>query len=469
MKETIFQSLEKILREYDLYGLEQLVQSMTPAQISEYKKELVETYLDMFGMWMYEYDCHRISEENREEFLEDMIAMLDTAEEIDPAVIHYADRAGCYKMLADNAAEHEAQLTYFQKAIDEYRRAVQHPEFVQLNASLANALIDKMALSKQLDEKVFAEAHALFDLAYAEYSEFVMRIFLYSCFHILRTPFETKLQHHRDFIGHFEKSTLAFARKDPLIYLGCTKELTRILRHNYYQLSDEYAEELNTFIIGLLENLTDYDPYTHDQDLLNDLGHEFEAAAKRTRNDTSLKLSLHTTALKYFLRGQTVNPYAWTFPVYATNVLLEMSLIYYADKRQTELVETFEKGRTIFPLMPDPNYTLMINWARFMIEYAKLAYNFDAPELLHEAEEKLFLAKTLGENYYDDPYILLAKIALKLGDSEKCMALLTACKSLFTTKYSIYSLSQVIEDEDFADIIQDKRFILLNENTDQPA
>ncbi len=69
----------------------------------------------------------------------------------------------------------------------------------------------------------------------------------------------------------------------------------------------------------------------------------------------------------------------------------------------------------------DDDFTLNIYWAEFLFEYARRGYNFQAPAILQEAEQKALLAKMLGKEIYDHPYLALAKIKLKLGDIEGCL------------------------------------------------
>src|SRR5438045_398464 len=106
-----------------------------------------------------------------------------------------------------------------------------------------------------------------------------------------------------------------------------------------------------------------------------------------------------------------------------------MAVIYHNKQNREKVIELFEEGRTLFSKVyeHEKDFTLNLYWGEYLIEYARLAYNFDAPEILEEATAKSLIAKELGRNYYSQPYTLLAKIALKSGDKDNCMEILKEC------------------------------------------
>ena len=73
-------------------------------------------------------------------------------------------------------------------------------------------------------------------------------------------------------------------------------------------------------------------------------------------------------------------------------------------------------------------------------------------DLSDEAAEKLEMAKTLGNNYYSQPYIALAKLALRRGDEPRCLDILKECKVVFSSDYYVYDFAEVLRDEEFRDI-----------------
>jgi hypothetical protein len=456
MENTFQDSLDQIVGEYNVFAMEELIKTATPEQLLEHQLSITEAYMEIYYLFHYDLACNRIAEENQVDLMDDLLGILESVEKLDPSIIYYEERASCYNLLAEIQTETSQKLIAFQHAIDTYRTAIKYPEHLALQASLANTLLDKAALENIFDKSLFDEMLQLFNMAYTEYSEKVMHIFLYTSFDILKYPFDRKDQKHAAFISQFNNSTFAYAKKDPLIYLNWANQLTRILDNDYYPISTSFYQEVNTFILGLLTHITHH--YTDSQDVLNELGHEFEKAANRISDNPSQKLEFYTNALNYFLKGQEINSWAWTFPVYATNVLTKMAEIYAETNQPTKVTEAFEHGRVVFATMHEPNFTLYLNWGRFLIEYARLASNFKDTYVLREAEEKLLLAKTLGENYYDQPFLSLAKVALKLGEVEKCIEILTECKTVFTTDYAVYSLSKVTEDADFKDILDHELF-----------
>jgi hypothetical protein len=450
---AFYEQLKELRIREDLGGLDALIEGLPVDDLRRYKTELVDTYLSMFSIWYSYLVCDKVREEDREGVASDLLGILLSAEKIDPQRIHYEERAECYEYLSDIKTEQEEKLCYIQEAIDEYSRALRSQAAVELNARLANALLARMLINRQFADDEFITILQLFQLAFAEYSESVFRSFLYACFRILHFPFGRKIYWHSRFIGQLTASLSNFAKKDPAIYLIWSDELKRILEHEVDDISPEYADELNKRSIELLEELTDHQ--TNDTGLLNSLGTAFDKAAQRMKIDsTKEKLRYYQIALNYFIKGQSINPAAWTFPVYATNVQMAMARIYNREHNQVNVIELFEAGKIIFSRTYEyeKGFTLTLRWGEFLIEYARLAYNFHAPDLLKEAESRLLIAKELGENYYRTPYIALAKIALKAGDKKKCLDILYECKSVFTTQYSEYDFEDVLRDEDFKEV-----------------
>lgn len=71
---------------------------------------------------------------------------------------------------------------------------------------------------------------------------------------------------------------------------------------------------------------------------------------------------------------------------------------------------------------------------------------------MKEAESKLLMAKEKGRGVYSDPFLSLAKVALKAGDKQQCLDILQECKRVFTTEYSEYDFARVLKDEDFREV-----------------
>jgi hypothetical protein len=131
-----------------------------------------------------------------------------------------------------------------------------------------------------------------------------------------------------------------------------------------------------------------------------------------------------------------------------------MARMYYQENNQEKVIVLFEEGKMVFSktYAYEQGFTLMNYWGDFLIEYARLAYDFKAPDILKEAESKLLIAKEEGRGYYSQPYISLAKVALKAGNKQKCLDILQECKTVFTTPYAEYDFASVLKDEDFREV-----------------
>jgi hypothetical protein len=258
------------------------------------------------------------------------------------------------------------------------------------------------------------------------------------------------------FMREMELSLADFAQKDAFIYLTWSNELLRVLSYEQYAIPTDYAAALNEKANALLDNIKDYT--TKDTRHLNDLGNAFERAAKRMPVETTAeKLRYYEVAEKFYLKGHSINPAAWTFTVYATNVQMAMARIYHEAHNQEKMIALFEAGKISFATTYeyDQGFTLTLYWGDFLIEYARLCYNFNAPDILQEAESKLLMAKEKGQGYYSHPFLSLAKIALKTGDKQKCLDILQECNKTFTTEYYNYDFAGVLSDEDFKEVWTD--------------
>jgi len=82
-----------------------------------------------------------------------------------------------------------------------------------------------------------------------------------------------------------------------------------------------------------------------------------------------------------------------------------------------------------------------------------LAYDYKSSSINRCAEEKLQLAMVLGGNYYSHPYFSMARLAIKSGNKEKCVALLLQCReAIRSSGYDAYDLGAALDDEDFREI-----------------
>lgn len=435
----------------DLYGLNQLAQRLSPAELEIHKAELVGACLSIFSVWYADWTCDKIDDnpDDSESFIRDfLLEILDDAERIDPATIHHSERADCYRLLAELPATPEKKLAYLQQSIETYETALEKTGFTEFNAALARTLLDRMPVAGKFDDPAFEEVLRRHRLALADYSEDMFSGFLFTSFRLLEFPFAGNWHWHHRFMDELAVTAARFARHDPYIYLVWASELTRLLDYREDTISPEYAGQLYGKVTELLAFVNAYK--TDDTEKLNRLGQCFEKAAKQM-TDVANKVAHYETALAYFTKGQSVNPAAWTFPVYGTNVLVAMAKIYQEQRDAGKVIALFETGRELFSNNLYPNdFQLVIYWGDFLIEYARLGYGFQAPGILREAETKLLIAKEQGRQHYSRPYLSLAKVYLKLGDKAKCLGILRECHQVLG---QVMDWDRELENGDFEGIV----------------
>lgn len=448
-QEDLIRQLEEIENKEDINGLNALVESLSAVEIQQYQAELTAAYEGLYSVWYYDLVCNKIIEEDRERFVGSLLEVITFAGKVNPEKSYYAERAECYKFLSGIKTDPTEKLIEIQKAIDEYAGVLKDKMPVEICALMVNALLDRMLITSVFTDDEFRKILTFFQHALAQYSETAVSSLLHACFRILNFPFPEKSYWHSQFIHTFNIALSSFAETTSIIALTWSNELVRVLEYQQYEITQEYADELNEKSIQLLEPLSDYQ--TDNINLLNQLGTSFKRAAKRTKTG---QLSYYEIALRYFTKGQTLNPAAWTFPVYATSIIEAMAVIYHRQEDAAKVISLFETGRTLFQKVHEheKDFTLNLNWGNFLIEYARLGYNFKSPDILDEAMLKLDIAKELGKNYYSQPYMSLARIALKTGDRDKCLDILRDCKAIFSTEYYEYDFGPFLRDDDFKEI-----------------
>ena len=454
-KNILSDQIEKLVDKEDVEGLDQLVQNLDAGTLLQYKTEIIDAWLNIFFLWSQDLYLGKVKKEDEETVVASLFEIISSVEKIEPGEVRYTLRAGCYEQLSEIKTEPEEKLQCIQKAIDEYTTGLLYKPTADMQARLAGALLNRMQITQQFTEEGFTEVLQLFQHAFTAYSETVFSSFLHGCFQLLHFPFKDNHHWHFVFMKQLEASLTQFAGDEPIIYLTWSDELARIFEYEKDTIEKEYASALNRRSIELLEPLINYE--TENNRRLNGLGHAFEKAAHRMEmNATVQKLHYYEIALKYYLKGQQLSPAEWTFPVYATNVQMAMAHIYNSVHNKIKVIALFEAGKVIFSTTGGygKDFTLHLYWGEFLIEYARLAYNFNAPDILKEAESKLLIAKEHGRNFYSQPYIALAKVALKLGDEQQCLDILQECGAVFTTEYYKYEYSEVLKDEDFKEIWQ---------------
>ncbi len=435
---------------YEWNELEEFTQQLTDAEKRQYKVELVEAHLSVFSLWCYDWMCDKIQTDDAEGFIEDLLGLLNAIEQLDADHPPYTQRAECYKLLADLPNDTEQKLSYLNQAIDQYRQGVQHGDST-LHAAWASVVLDQMELRQQFQDLELTEVLRHFQQAMPAFSESVLSSWMYASFRILEFSFAKNHSWHVRFFQALTDALLAFTNSEPFIHLLWVQQLLRILDHNAIPVPSGYQQVLYQQLVDELKFVVDYQ--SDDTEKLNQLGHAFDKVAK-SLPDSVRQLEHYKLAIKFFTQGQSLNPAAWTFPVYATNAIKAMAQIYHAQGNQAQVIDWFEQGRSIFAKNTYPEFTLSLYWGDFLIEYARLGYDFHAPEIiLQEAEEKLLVAKEFGENYYSHPFLSLAKVALKQGDKSKCLTILQECHQALG---QYMEWASVLKDEDFAGITADE-------------
>jgi len=464
-KATLEQHLREISNARDDKRLQELVDSLSAADIQQYKTELTEAWLGIYEIWMYDHACHKvIMDQGPDVFFSYLLRLLTEAEKINVPVIYYEERSYCYQELAALNNNLEEQLLYIEKAIREIVEVLKgEPSSCRPNCRMVSILLDKIKFNNQFTNEEFEQAFDYFERALTRFEKTELSSLLYLSFNILEFPFSQNQHWHTTFISKLMATLHAVAGNDWLVYLEWAEELNRMFGNKLDTVPENYINSIIKQFVEFLQHLAEVE--TDNKLLLIRLGQVFyvPAVAVGEPDWTPKAIRYYEIALKYFIRSQELDPSIWNAPVFATNVLLTMANIYYNMHDRDAMIQSFERGLVIFEKMVglEDDYTTNLNWGRFTIEYARLAYDFKAPVLLQQSESKFLLAKAIGENYFTAPFYGLAKIALKTGDRAKCLAILQECKTAFSTDYYEFSLRDVIEDNEYAEILPE---ILIIEN-----
>ncbi|MBO9202015.1 MULTISPECIES: hypothetical protein [Niastella] len=456
-KAALEEQLQEITYARDDGRLHELIQSLSVDDRQQYKTELGEAFLDIYAIWFYDFDCGKVeTNEGPDPFFSYLLELLADAERVDPSRIYNEQRAFCYQAMAGLKTNPDEQLSYIEKAAQEIGEALNaQPDSCGLNNQLVSILLDKIKFRNVYSDDEFVVVLGYFEQGLSNYSSSNQLNLIYKCFDILQLSFPRNRYWHGVFLEKVNTVLRERAENDPLIYLEWVNELKRIVE-NYEGIPPAYAQELARQSAQLLTPLTNFE--TANPETLNKLGTAFSKTADKLSEQESIAeaLTYYNVAVEYFTKAQDINPAAWTYPVYATNALKAMAVLY-AGHNKVAVIALFEKGRYIFSKLyePEKDFTANLYWGEFLIEYARLAHDFQSPAILQEAEERFLIAQGLGLKYYDHPYLGRAKVALKLGDPERCLAILQECKAVFSELYTTYSLSKVIEDEDFAALKQE--------------
>lgn len=442
---NVISQLKELANNYDLQAMDTLVESLSSTGLEENKQEIIDAYDMVYSYGMYDLACNKVNDPA--DFTIFLLSIIDSIQRFFPDQMYYQERGSCYEHLADYATSYEEKLRYIQQAIHIYNSA---PQITDMQMSMIRALIDRMEITKQFTTEAFTELLSFFRPVLSD-ATFV-RALIHQCFRVRSLPFEQNLYWYQRLLHLFESAMHELATSNLLVYLDWAETYHYILYHDFPKIDPEYRAEMVAETALLLKPLEGY--YTEEPELLNRLGKAFSDTAKRSINK-DLRLEYYKTAVDFFTKGHELQQAAWTFPVYATNALLDMAHIYHEQGAYEKLINAFEHGLQLFSQVykNEEDFTLNLYWGDFLVAYTGLAYDYKSHSINNLAEKKLELAIELGKNYYSHPYFSLARLAIKSGDKEKCVTLLLQCReAIRSTGYDVYDLGEALDDEDFREI-----------------
>jgi len=437
--------LQEYADRYDLKAMDTLVESLSPVQREENRQPIIDAYYSVYSNGMYDLNCSQVDDPQNLVFY--LLGILNCIQRFFPDQEYDEDRACCYEYLADYAPVYEDKLRYKQQAIDIYNTM---PQTTEMKMTMVRVLIDKMELTQQFTTAAFTELLSFFRPALTNAS--LVNGLIHQCFRVRFLPFAENLYWFQRLLAGFEGAMHEHAEHNLLVYLKWAETYHYLLHHDTPEIDVEYKATMVAQTALLLKPLEDY--YSDDEDLLNRLGKAFADTAERS-TDNDLRLNYYQTAVGFFTKATELAPASWTFPVYATNALLNMARLYHEQGAYEKLINAFEQGLQVFSQVYKHEEDLMLNlyWGDFLIAYTGMAYDYKSPSLNRRAEEKLQLAIQLGDNYYTRPYFSLARLAIKSGDKEKCIRLLLECKAVIRTSViDSFDQGKILADEDFRDI-----------------
>lgn len=442
---NVLSQLKEHAGNYDLQSMDTLVESLSPAEREENRQDIIDAYYEVYSYGMYDLNCSKVNDPF--DFTLYLLEIIHTIQRFFPDEMYYSDLGCCYEYLSEYSDAKEDKLRYQQQAIHIYTTA---PLTTDNQITMVRVLIDKMEITGQFTTEAFTELLSFFRplLNHPGYIQSLIN----QNFRIRFLPFEGNLYWYQLLLREFEAAMYEHAEKDLLVSLHWVEAYQYLLYHDSPEIDAGYKAAMVAQTVLLLKPLEGY--YTEDAGILNRLGKAFADTAKRS-TDNELSLHYYQAAVDFFTKGHELEPAAWTYPVYATNALLAMAQIYNTRGAYEKLINAFEQGLQLFSQVyqHEVDFSLNLYWGDFLVAYTGLAYNYQSPSINRQAEEKLQLAIALGDNYHARPFYSLARLAIKTGDKEKCVALLQQCKAAIRSRgYTAYNLSDILADEDFREI-----------------
>jgi len=404
-----------------------------------------------------------------------MLDWIDKAEKLAPDEPLSGIRGSCYELLVDQVKQSKKKEKHINNAIEQFESWIKEsPQESRAYVELAEAVLKKNIILEKYKPKDFEKVLSLFcqsvelDVAalkseksyYLYYNNVAFTSFLYACYEIAILPFEQALKTHRHFLKEFKRLSTDYIKKDKFYFYIWAKTLGTVIDHNKTShkncipLSKNIIIEIKKEIEDKLSHVTSL--ISEDKDKLSNLGHVFHEIAKDKKS-----FAYHKIAVNYFHKAQSIDPHTWCYPVYATNVLKDIALLYLEKDNVKDAQIAFKNGKKIFEeaeITVGEDFTLFSYYGKFLYTYAKYIGDFINKSLLEEARQKLLVAKRLGEKFYDSPYIYLAKVALKLGEKNKCIEILKECSHAFSNEYYNYDFKQIRKNKDFDELKNNIKF-----------
>jgi hypothetical protein len=207
-KAAFEKQLRQITNTRDDVKLQELINTLSAADVQQYKTELTEAWLEIYEIWYYDHACHKVlMDDGPETFFYYLLHLLTEAEKINTPVIYYEERSFCYQDLAAVKNNQEEQLLYIEKAIREIVEALKaEPASCQLNCRMVSLLLDKIKFTGHFTNEEFAYTLDYFERALANFEKTEESSLLHYSNSILEFTFQQNQYWHTIFMNKLNYS-----------------------------------------------------------------------------------------------------------------------------------------------------------------------------------------------------------------------------------------------------------------------
>jgi len=207
---NIISQLKELAENYDTESIDTLVESLSPAQMEEYKQEIIDAYDMVYSYGLYDLDCNKVSDP--EDFIFYLLDIIASIQRFFPDQMYYKERGSCYQNLSDHAVAFEDKVRYIEEAIHIYNTA---PQTTEIQMSMVRALTDKMEITRQYTTEAFTELLYFFRPVLRD-TDFVNAL-IHQCFRVRSLPFEQNHYWHQRLLSEFEDAMYEQAENDLLV------------------------------------------------------------------------------------------------------------------------------------------------------------------------------------------------------------------------------------------------------------